>query len=55
MIRNFPITVPTAPLPAVYENDDQYYVEALLDKRVTYAGRRTTIQYLFGTVEGLWP
>jgi len=44
--KEFPDHVPTAPLPAVYENDDQYYVEALLDKRVTYASRRTTIQYL---------
>lgn len=44
--KEFPDHVPTAPLPAVYENDDQYYVEALLDKRVTHAGRRTTIQYL---------
>jgi len=42
----FPDHRPAAPPPPVYENDDQYYVEALLDKRVTTVGRRSVVQYL---------
>jgi len=30
----------------VFQGDDQYYVDMLLDKRVTRSGRRQMVQYL---------
>lgn len=37
---------PVTPLPPVFTNDDQYFVEVLLDKRVRKLGRRTIEEYL---------
>jgi len=42
----FPDHVHVAPAPPVFEDDDQYYVEMLLDKRVRKAGRHTHVEYL---------
>jgi hypothetical protein len=42
----FPDHVHVAPAPPVFADDDQYYVDMLLDKRVRKAGRHTHVEYL---------
>jgi transposase InsO family protein len=57
--KEFVDHVEPAPLPPVYQGDNQYYVEALLDKRMTRVGRHDVIQYLirwkgYGPEEDQW-